>query len=377
MKKCAVSKKCGACRFLDVPYNEQLKQKRTAVRSLFPGVNVEPVIGMEDPYHYRHKVYCAFGLDRDGHVRAGLFAEKSHRIIYTTSCLIQHTGANAVISDLCHYADTLKIEPYDEDNRSGQLRYAYIRVSHKTGKMLLTLVIGSKFLKNEKALISLINQEHPEVETIVLNFNHGNDSMVLSPYEKVIYGKGRIIDTIKDVSFSISSRSFYQVNPVQTEKLYETAISLARLNRKDNVLDVCCGIGTISLLAAKSCNTVLGVEINPQAVSDARYNASLNKIRNAHFEAMDAQEFMLRLGETPDVVFLDPPRSGMSRISLSTLGTLQPERIVYISCNPETQARDTKFLRKYGYYIKTIVPVDQFPFTPHVETVCLMSRKEK
>lgn len=374
MKKCPVSKKCGGCKFLDVPYNEQLRQKRTIVRNLFPGVTVEPVVGMENPYHYRHKVYCAFGLDRDGHVRAGLFAENSHRIIYTSSCLIQHTAANTLISDLCHYADTLKIEPYDEDNRSGQLRYAYIRVSHNTGKMLLTLVIGSKFLKNEKALISLINRDHPEVETIVLNFNHGNDSMVLSPYEKVIYGKGRIIDTIQDVRFSISSRSFYQVNPVQTEKLYETAISLARLNRKDNVLDVCCGIGTISLLAAKSCNTVLGVEINPQAVSDARYNASLNKIRNAHFEAMDAQEFMLRLGETPDVVFLDPPRSGMSRVSLSTLGTLQPDRIVYISCNPETQARDTKFLRKYGYSIKTIVPVDQFPFTPHIETIVLLQK---
>ena len=374
MKKCPVSKKCGGCRLLQVPYSEQLLQKRKYVRDLFPGADVQKVIGMDDPYHYRHKIYCAFGYDRDQKVRAGLFEERSHRIVYTTSCLIQHTGANRLISDLCKYCDMLKIEPYEEDTEKGQLRYAYIRVSHKTGKMLLTLVIGSKFLPNEKVLLQMIRKDHPEVETVVLNFNRGHDSMVLGQRERVLYGKGRIEDEIDGVKFSISSKSFYQVNPVQTEVLYKTALDLAGIRKTDNVLDVCCGIGTISLLAARRAAFVLGVEINPRAIMDAKRNAELNHLDNIEFVAMDAEAFMERLGERPDIVFLDPPRSGMSEKTLTALGKLAPSKIVYISCNPETQARDTKFLRKSGYRIRTIVPVDQFCFTNGVETVALLTR---
>ena len=377
MKKCPVSRKCGGCRLLDVPYSEQLLQKRKYVRDLFPGVDVRETLGMTDPYHYRHKIYCAFGYDRDQKVKAGLFEERSHRIVYTTSCLIQHTAANRLIADLCHYCDDLKIEPYDEDSEKGHLRYAYIRVSHKTRKILLTLVIGSKFLPNEKVMLQMIRRDHPEVETVVLNFNRGHDSMVLGQRERVLYGKGRIEDEIDGVRFSISSRSFYQVNPVQTEVLYKTALDLADIHRTDNVLDVCCGIGTISLLAARKATFVLGVEINPRAIADATRNADLNNIDNAEFVAMDAEKFMERLGECPDIVFLDPPRSGLTESTLSSLGRLAPEKIVYISCNPETQARDTKFLRKFGYRIRTVVPVDQFCFTNGVETVALLTRSCK
>lgn len=374
MKKCAVSRKCGGCRYLEVPYSDQLKKKRNMVRELFPGADVQEVRGMEDPYHYRHKIYCAFGYDRYHHVRAGLYEENSHRIVYTTSCLIQHTAANRLIADLCRYAEELKIEPYEEDTENGHLRYAYIRVSHHNQKIMLTLVIGSKFLPNEKALIGMIRKDHPEVVTTVLNYNRGHDSMVLGQKERVLFGKGRLLDRIDGVTFSISSRSFYQVNPVQTEVLYRTALELAEIRKTDNVLDLCCGIGTISLLAARKAAFVLGVEINPQAIADARMNARLNEIENTEFVAMDAEVFMERLGERPDIVFLDPPRAGLTEKTLQAIARLRAKKIVYVSCNPETQARDTKFLYKNGYRIRTIVPVDQFPFTGHIETIVLLQK---
>ncbi|MEE8807605.1 MAG: 23S rRNA (uracil(1939)-C(5))-methyltransferase RlmD [Lactimicrobium sp.] len=375
IKRCKVDKKCGACRYLAVPYSQQLIQKRNKVRELFPGVNVEPVKGMQDPYHYRCKVYCAFGYDERGHVKAGLFQEHSHKIVYTDACLIQNTKANAIIHDLCNTADQLQIEPYDEDRGTGVLRYGYLRVSHASGDVLLTIVIGSHFLPKEKAFLSIILKKHPEIKTVILNYNHGTDSMVLGPNEKVIYGNGSITDTIDGLTFSISSKSFFQVNPVMTTVLYQTALDLAELKKNETVLDACCGIGTISLLAARQASFVIGVEINPQAIRDAKKNAKINHISNVEFVAMDAEEFMNHLGERPDVVFLDPVRAGLSEKFLHALGSLQPDRIIYVSCNPETQARDTKILRKYGYRIRTMVPVDQFPFAPNTENVALLVRK--
>lgn len=378
MKKCRVEKKCGACQYLSVPYSRQLESKRNEVRRLFPGVNVQPVLGMKDPYHYRHKVYFAFGSDPQGHLSAGLFAENSHKIIFTQACLIQNNAANALMKDLCQIMDRWHIEPYDEDRRTGTVRYGYIRVSHATGDILLTIVIGSRELPHEKHIVAEITASHPEVKTIILNYNHGTDSMVLGNSERVIYGKGTINDTIDGLKFRISSRSFYQVNPVQTEVLYQTALDLADLHRSDNVLDVCCGIGTISLLAARKAGFVIGVEINEKAVQDARRNAIDNHISNVTFAAMDATEFIHHLGETPDVVFLDPPRAGLTESFLKTLGSLHADRIVYVSCNPETQARDTKILRRYGYRIRTLVPVDMFAFTRRVETVaCLINKNAK
>ena len=200
--------------------------------------------------------------------------------------------------------------------------------------------------------------------------------MVLGPKDKILYGKGYILDTLCGLQFSISAHSFYQVNPVQTEVLYSTAMQMARLNRKDTVLDMCCGIGTISLLAAKTASFVLGVEINPEAIKDAKYNARRNHLENkTDFIAMDAQEFITHLAEVPDVVFLDPPRSGLSESFLHTLGDLGPKKVVYISCNPETQARDVQILKEYRYRIEKIQPVDMFPFTSHVENICLLTRK--
>ncbi len=375
--KCEVSKKCGACRYIDVPYEEQLEQKKKYVSSLFPGIPVNPVIGMKNPLHYRHKIYCAFGMDKNGRVFSGLFEENSHKIVKTNKCLIQNKNANTIIRDICQIATELHIPTYDEDAQTGVLRYGYLRVSHATKEVLLTIVIGSKFLPKEKVFVEKLTKLHPEVTSIVLNFNHGTDSMVLGKFDKVIYGKGTIVDTIDGIKFQISSKSFYQVNPVQTEVLYRTAMEFAGIKKTDTVLDVCCGIGTISLLAAKKADFVLGVEINAQAIKDAISNAKLNRIKNVQFVTMDAEEFIQHLGESPDIVFLDPPRSGFHEQFIQTLSSLEPEKIVYISCNPETQARDTKVFTRYGYRIQKMTPVDNFCFTKHVETVVLMSKVQK
>lgn len=375
MKICKVDRKCGACRYLSVPYEEQLQKKQNYVQELFPSVEVQPVKGMKDPYHYRHKVYAVFGTDFRGHVQSGLYEENSHRQVYTSACLIQNTSANAILKDISRICDELGIDTYEEDTEKGCLRYAYIRISYHTKKVLLTLVIGSKQLPKQKVFLSKLLEKHPEIETVVLNFNHSHNSMILGSRDKVIYGKGYILDKLCGLSFSISPHSFYQVNPSQTEVLYSTAMELADLKPEDTVLDACCGIGTISLLAAEKAQFVIGVEINPEAIRDAKRNAVHNHLEDkTEFVAMDATDFIERLGETPSVVFLDPPRSGLTESFLTTLGKLGPDRIVYISCNPETQARDVKILKRYKYKPVTIVPVDLFCFTNHVESVLLLTR---
>ena len=375
MKYCPVYKKCGGCTYIQTEYAEQLKNKREYVRSLFPNKNVEPVIGMKDPYHYRHKVYATFSHNKDGVIKAGLYEEDTHKVVDTKMCLIQHVTANAILTDLCRIATSMHIESYDEDTGRGVLRHAYIRVSHKTSDVLLVIIIGSKNLPSSNVFVKKIVELHPEIKTIVLNHNSENTSMILGKKNHVISGKGFIEDEIMSTNFRISTNTFYQVNPVQTEQIYKTAIQMARLKKSDTVLDMCCGIGTISLIAAKQAAFVLGVEINPDSISDAIGNAKRNGIRNAQFIAEDSERFLEQLGDSPDVVFLDPPRSGFSEKFMIQLNHLKPEKIVYISCNPQTQARDIEYL-KY-YQIKKIVPVDNFPFTKHVETVALMSRKDK
>ena len=375
MKYCPVYKKCGGCAYIQTEYEQQLKNKREYVRSLFPNKNVEPVISMKDPYHYRHKVYATFFHTKDGVIKAGLYEENTHKVIDTKMCLIQHTKANAILTDLCHIATDMHIESYDEDTGRGVLRHAYIRVSHKTGDVLLVLVIGSKNLPSSKVFCEKIVELHPEIKSIVLNHNSENTSMILGKKNHVIYGKGYIEDEILSTTFRISTNTFYQVNPVQTEQIYKTAMQMAHLKKTDTVLDMCCGIGTISLIAAKQAAFVLGVEINPDSIKDAIGNAKRNGIRNAQFIAEDAEKFLQQLGDSPNVVFLDPPRSGFSEKFMIQLNHLKPEKIIYISCNPQTQARDIEYL-KY-YQIKKIVPVDNFPFTKHVETVVLMSRKSQ
>lgn len=375
MKYCPASKKCGGCRYIHEEYETTLNRKQELVEKLFPENEVSKIIGMEDPYHYRHKIYATFSHTKDGRVTAGLYEENTHRLTDSRMCLIQHAKANAILQSICAIATSMHIESYDEDSGRGTLRHAYIRVSHATGETLLVIVIGSKDLPGSRAFVSQLREKHPEITSVVLNFNRENTSMILGPKDRVLYGKGWIEDTIAGMTFRISAHTFYQVNPVQTEVMYSKALEFASLNRSDTVLDMCCGIGTISLLAAKQARYVLGVEINPQSIRDAQKNAERNHIDNAEFMAMDGEQFIHDLLDTPDVVFLDPPRNGFSESFMEALGKLKPKKIVYVSCNPVTQARDIRVINRL-YSIEKVQPVDNFPFTEHVENVVLLKLKD-
>ena len=374
MKYCPVYKKCGGCAYINTEYADQLKNKKEYIQSLFPKNNVEPVIGMKEPYHYRHKIYATFSHNRDGVIKCGMYEENTHKVIDTKMCLIQHVKANDILRDMCSLATKMHIESYDEDTGRGVLRHAYIRISHATNDVLLTIVIGSKNLPGSNAFVKEMVRMHPEIKSIVLNHNSDDTSMVLGKKNHVLYGKGFIEDEIMHTRFRISTNTFYQVNPVQTEKIYSTAIQMAQLKSTDTVLDMCCGIGTISLIAAKKASFVLGVEINEDSIRDAIGNAKRNGIKNAQFIACDSEEFIEQLEDSPNVVFLDPPRNGFTEKFMKQLDHLKSDKIVYISCNPSTQARDIAFLKHYQ--IKKIVPVDNFPFTKHVETVVLLSHKK-
>lgn len=376
MKYCPVAKKCGGCRYIHDEYEDSLKIKQNAVKDLFSSYKVNPITGMNDPYHYRHKVYATFSHGREGKILAGLYEESTHRLVDSKMCLIQHVKANSILQDICGLATQMHIESYDENTGRGVLRHAYIRVSHASGDVLLVLVIGAKDLPGSHIFVKRLLEKHPEIKSVVLNWNRENTSMILGNRDRVLYGKGWIEDTILGLKFRISAHTFYQVNPVQTEVMYRTALDMADIQKTDTVLDMCCGIGTISLLAAQKARYVLGVEINPKSIQDAENNARNNHIRNCEFMAMDAEEFIQNLMDTPDVVFLDPPRSGFSDSFMKSLSKLSPDRIVYVSCNPVTQARDCKVIEKY-YQIEKIQPVDNFAFTAEIENIVLLKKRKR
>ena len=374
MKYCPSAKKCGGCRNIHEPYENSLAFKQDKVNKLYAGKKVERIIGMEDPYHYRHKIYASFSQTRDGRIIAGMYEENTHRLIDSRMCLIQHARANAILQTICTVATDMKLEAYDEDRGTGTLRHAYLRVSHANQEVLVVIVIGSKDLPGSRSFVQKIVSAHPEIRTVILNWNRENTSMILGPKDKVLYGKGYIEDEIDGMVFRISAHTFYQVNPVQTEVMYSTALQYAQLKKTDTVLDMCCGIGTISLLAARKARYVLGVEVNPKSIQDAGKNAVRNHIRNAEFLAMDGEEFIHELLDTPDVVFLDPPRRGFSGSFMQALEKLGPQKIVYVSCNPVTQARDLKVIES-NYRIEKIQPVDNFPFTSELECIVSLTRK--
>ena len=374
MKYCPSAKKCGGCRNIHEPYENSLAFKQDKVNKLYAGKKVERIIGMEDPYNYIHKIYASFSQTRDGRIIAGMYEENTHRLIDSRMCLIQHARANAILQTICTVATDMKLEAYDEDRGTGTLRHAYLRVSHANQEVLVVIVIGSKDLPGSRSFVQKIVSAHPEIRTVILNWNRENTSMILGPKDKVLYGKGYIEDEIDGMVFRISAHTFYQVNPVQTEVMYSTALQYAQLKKTDTVLDMCCGIGTISLLAARKARYVLGVEVNPKSIQDAGKNAVRNHIRNAEFLAMDGEEFIHELLDTPDVVFLDPPRSGFSGSFMQALEKLGPQKIVYVSCNPVTQARDLKVIES-NYRIEKIQPVDNFPFTSELECIVSLTRK--
>lgn len=377
---CANAKKCGGCQYQGVPYQEQLKKKQKQVEALLKKfVKISPIIGMEEPYFYRNKVHAVFDRDRKGNIISGIYEAKSHRVVPIDECLIEDEKSQEIIRTIRKMLKSFKIKTYDEDTGYGLLRHVLVRRGFRTDEVMVVLVIGSPIFPSKNNFVKALRRVHPEISTVVLNINDRHTSMVLGEREIVIYGKGFIRDTLCGRTFRISPKSFYQVNPVQTEVLYNEAVRFAGLTGRERVIDAYCGIGTISLIAASKAKEVIGVELNKDAVRDARINARENKITNVQFRQGDAGQFMEAMaaaGERADVVFMDPPRAGSDEKFLSSLIKLCPGKVVYISCNPETLARDLEYLTKKGYGVKRVQPVDMFSFTVHVECVVLMSRVE-
>ena len=377
--KCNISKKCGGCQFQGIPYKEQLKKKQKKEQSLLGAYGkVCSIIGMENPYYYRNKVHAVFDRDRKGNIISGIYEEGTHRVVPVENCLIEDEKSQEIIRTIRGMLKSFKIRTYDEDTSYGLLRHVLIRRGFSTGEIMVVLVTGSPIFPSKNNFVKALRKAHPEITTVVLNVNDRQTSMVLGDREKPIFGPGFIKDRLCGCMFRISPKSFYQVNPVQTEILYQTAIDYASLTGKEAVIDAYCGIGTIGLIAAKKAGKVIGVELNKDAVKDARINAKENKITNAAFYQGDAGRFMVEMaakGEKADVVFMDPPRAGSDERFLSSVVKLSPKKVIYISCNPETLARDLKYLTKHHYKVEKIQPVDMFPFCDHCETVCSLSRK--
>ena len=378
-KFCPAVGKCGGCSMLATPYREQLARKQKTVEKLLqPYGKVEPILGMKQPEHYRHKVHAVYAYDKRRGVYHGNYEEKTHRVVRVESCLLENEKADAIFGTIDELAKSFKIRAYDEDTGYGLLRHVLIRTGAKTGQIMVVLVTRSPIFPSKNNFVKALRAVHPEISTVVLNVNERKTSMVLGARNITLYGKGYIEDELCGCRFRISPTSFYQINPAQTEKLYKTAMMLARLNKRNVVVDAYCGIGTIGMVAAKTVKEVIGVELNGEAVRDAKVNAHLNNMNNIRFVEGDAGVFLEGMAdreETVDVVFMDPPRSGSSEAFLQSLLVIRPKKIVYISCEPQTQARDLQALKK-DYKIEAIQPVDMFPMTEKIETVVLLTRKE-
>ncbi|MBR2834376.1 MAG: 23S rRNA (uracil(1939)-C(5))-methyltransferase RlmD [Coriobacteriales bacterium] len=403
--RCPVSKRCGGCEWLRMPYDMQLARKQAYVEELYSDYRVtfEPIIGMDNPYYYRNKVQLPFApavfgkqpsnAEKPKNSRPaqeqqnrkkpllatwGIFERGSHKIVPCDACLVEDQQARPIISQVAELITKYDIAPYNEDLGAGFLRYCLVRTAHATGQVMLTLICNGNKIPQESRFIEDLLKRCPSLTTVVLNENRDRTSVILGKQERILYGKGFIEDVLCGCTFRISSSSFYQINAIQAEKLYAKAIDLARLSPHDRIGDAYCGTGTIGIVAAHlSGASLLGVERNPDAVENARENALLNGIENARFIAGDAGSVfahMARAGEPLDVVFMDPPRVGSTQAFLANLCKLAPQRIVYISCEPKTQHRDISWLVHHGYRLKTVASVDMFPHTDHVETVCLLSK---
>jgi 23S rRNA (uracil1939-C5)-methyltransferase len=363
---------------IDVPYEEQTAKKQQLVEELIGDLGrVDQIIRMKNPDHYRNKVTSVFAPDRKGKPVCGIYKAGTHEVVPVKSCLIEDTRADRIIQTVFALAESFKIRVYDEDRGTGLLRYVQVRTARGTRQVMVTLVTADAVFPPAKKFVNALIKRHPEITTVVQNINDKQTTMVLGEREKVLYGPGYIEDILCKKRFRISSRSFYQVNSLQTEKLYNIALDYAGFSGKERILDAYCGIGTIGIIASDRCKEVLSVELNPEAVKDAKVNAKLNGAGNVEVYRNDAGRFMRDMAakkEKLDVLFLDPPRSGASEEFLFAALELKPSKIVYVSCEPTTLARDLDILTRGGYEMKKAVPVDMFPYTEGVETVVLLTQ---
>lgn len=379
---CPYASRCGGCSQVHIPYGEQLKRKQSAIEKLLSGIcPVEPVIGMSDPWHYRSKVHAVIGTDfRTKQPIAGVYQRGTHRVVPVQGCLIEDPQADRIIRTIVEMIPKWKLRIYNENTHRGFLRHVMVRTGQHTGQIMVILVTTASEFPGGRAFVAELVEKHPEITTVVLNVNQKETSMVLGTRDVTLFGPGYLEDELLGKRFRISPQSFYQVNARQTEVLYRTAIDLAGLTGKETLLDAYCGTGTIGLCASDKAARLIGVELNADAVRDAKVNARLNQVTNADFICEDAGRFMVKMaaqGHTPDVLIMDPPRSGSDERFLRSVLTCKPRTIVYVSCNPETLARDAKFLVKGPnpvYQAVKAIPVDMFPHTEHCECVMLLQR---
>lgn len=381
---CPVVKRCGGCQLQHMSYEGQLKYKTQLVKDAVERIGglkdiiVHETIGMEEPWYYRNKAQFPVGMNKD-EIHIGFYAGRSHEIIDTDKCLIQDKGNDEALDVFKDFIINYKISIYDENTGKGLIRHIMTRKGFKTGEVMICIVINGDDLPYAEKLVEVFRQRIKGLQTVVLNINKKNTNIIMGDKNKIIYGEGFIYDFIGEFKFKISPHSFFQVNPVQTEVLYNRALEYAGLTGKEIVIDAYCGIGTISLFLSKKAKKVYGVEIVGQAIEDARANAKLNGISNVEFILGESETVIPRLyeeGIRADVIVVDPPRKGCDEKLLEIIAKMAPKRMVYVSCNPSTMARDLKYLTEKGYEVKEVQPVDQFPQTVHVETVALMSRIE-
>lgn len=374
---CAVFKKCGGCQYIDKKYEEQLDIKFKYISKLLANYGkVEEIIGMDNPYNYRNKVTATFRHKRNGEIISGIYEEGTHNVLPVTDCRLEDKKAQEIIATIRDLVKSFKITVYNEDSGYGLLRHVMVRTAKNTGQIMVTLVTASPVFPSKKNFSKALVDRHPEITTIIQNINDRTTSMVLGSRNQVLYGRGYIEDILCGKRFKLSPTSFYQVNPIQTEILYNKAIEFAGLTGKETIIDAYCGIGTIGMVATDGAREVIGVELNKEAVKDAISNSKLNGCNNINFYNNDAGKFMVNManqGEKADVVFMDPPRSGSDEAFMKSVIKLAPKKIVYISCGPESLARDLKYMTKNGKYtVEKMVAVDMFPWTNHVETCVLL-----
>lgn len=375
--RCPHYKKCGGCQLQNMAYERQLSFKQVKVIKLLGRYHhVREIIGMENPYHYRNKVQAAFG-ERRGQIISGVYQSSTHNIVPVDSCMIEDEKADEIIVTIRKLLKSFKLKAFDDVTMRGFLRHVLIKRGFSSGEIMVVLVTSADDFPKESQFVNALIERHPDISTIVQNINNKRTSLVLGEQSRVLYGSGYIEEDLCGFRFRISPKAFYQINPIQTEVLYNKAMEYAELSGDETVLDAYCGTGTIGIIASKHAKLVVGVELNSDAVKDAHINAKLNDIKNIDFYCADAGKFMVEAasaGAKYDVVIMDPPRAGASLDFLRSVVTLLPQKVVYISCNPETQARDLSFLTRKGYKVRRIQPVDMFPHTEHVETVVLLSK---
>ncbi len=380
---CPAFKRCGGCQLMHMTYSSQLEAKKKFIYDALTRLGGQDksleidMIGAPDITGYRNKMVYPIGEDKDGKTVCGFYAQRSHSIVPLDACALGMGDDSVIIGVVLEFMKEYKVKPYNEEKHKGSIRRIFIRRGRYSGETMVVISANSKNLPKEDELVRCLKEADNTITSVILNINEKRTNLVLGDSNRVLFGKPFITDTLCDNTYEISPHSFFQVNPVQTENLYKKAIEYAKISDTDTVFDIYCGIGTISLAAAKNAKKVIGVEIVEEAIKNAKQNAIANGVSNTEFYAGSAEEIVPKLvksGEKPDIVILDPPRKGSDNITLSTIISAKPKRIVYVSCNPATLARDIKILNEGGYTLEKVTGVDMFANSVHVECITLLQK---